>query len=45
MIHYGSWLIPTIAEGRGSHAQSMVAMAKGEGAGGRSLCTGQGILG
>ena len=38
-------LFPCFAEGRGSHAQSMVAMAKEEGTGGRSLPTGQDVLG
>ena len=38
-------LFPCFAEGRGSHVQSTVALAKGEGARGRSLPTCQGILG
>ena len=38
-------LFPCFAEGRGSCVQLIVAMASGEGAGGRSLPTGQGILG
>ena len=38
-------LFPCFAEGQGSCTQSTVVMAKGEGTRGRSLPTGQGILG
>ena len=42
MVH---GLFLCFAEGWGNHARSTVAMASGEGTGGRSLPTGQGVLG
>ena len=42
MVH---GLLPCFAEGRGSRVRLMVAMAKGEGVGGRNPRTDQGILG
>ena len=38
-------LFPCFAEGWGSHMRSTVVMASGEGTRGRSLPTGQGVLG